>query len=116
MVPERDATATPSASTATLLDDAEHVLSYGGTSQYNRDGTGASVCGLTAPNFARIVSSATAASPESDTVAIPVSTSQRSFAPQAPVKHAKGLAVVGTGLTDKYIANMYLIRSNLQLL
>ena len=38
-----------------VVDDAEHVLSYGGTSQYNRDGTGASACGLAALNFARIV-------------------------------------------------------------
>ena len=33
----------------------EHVVSHGGTSQYNRDGTGASACGLAALNFARIV-------------------------------------------------------------
>ncbi|KAI0273218.1 hypothetical protein BGY98DRAFT_1099469 [Russula aff. rugulosa BPL654] len=38
-----------------VVDDAEHVLSYGGTSQYNRDGSGASACGLAALNFARIV-------------------------------------------------------------
>jgi hypothetical protein len=38
-----------------LVDGAERVLSYGGTSQYNRDGTGASACGLAALNFARIV-------------------------------------------------------------
>ncbi len=38
-----------------LVDGAEHVLSHGGTSQYNRDGTGASACGLAALNFARIV-------------------------------------------------------------
>jgi hypothetical protein len=33
----------------------EHVLSYDGTGQYNRDGTGASACRLAALNFARIV-------------------------------------------------------------
>jgi hypothetical protein len=38
-----------------VVDDAEHVVSYRGTSQYNRDGTGASACGLAALNFARIV-------------------------------------------------------------
>jgi hypothetical protein len=38
-----------------VVDDAEYVLSYSGTSQYNRDGTGASACGLAALNFARIV-------------------------------------------------------------
>ncbi|KAI9511016.1 hypothetical protein F5148DRAFT_1010122 [Russula earlei] len=38
-----------------LVDGAEHVVSYGGTSQYNRDGTGAAACGLAAMNFARIV-------------------------------------------------------------
>ncbi|KAI0250871.1 hypothetical protein BJV78DRAFT_525602 [Lactifluus subvellereus] len=34
---------------------AEHVVSYGGTSQYNREGAGAAACGLAALNFARIV-------------------------------------------------------------
>ncbi|KAF8465631.1 hypothetical protein DFH94DRAFT_857642 [Russula ochroleuca] len=38
-----------------LVDGVERVLSYGGTGQYNRDGTGASACGLAALNFARIV-------------------------------------------------------------
>ena len=38
-----------------VVDDAEHVISYSGTSQYNGDGTGASACGLAALNFARIV-------------------------------------------------------------
>ena len=38
-----------------VVDDAEHVVSYGGTSQYNRDGTGTSACGLAALNFARVV-------------------------------------------------------------
>jgi hypothetical protein len=38
-----------------LVDGVERVLSYDGTSQYNRDGTGASACGLAALNFARIV-------------------------------------------------------------
>jgi hypothetical protein len=38
-----------------LVDGAEHVLSYGGTCQYSRDGTSASACGLAAMNFARIV-------------------------------------------------------------
>ena len=33
----------------------EHVVSYDGTSQYNREGTGAAACGLAALNFARIV-------------------------------------------------------------
>jgi hypothetical protein len=37
-----------------LVNGTEHVLSHGGTSQYNRDGTGASACGLAALNFARI--------------------------------------------------------------
>ncbi len=35
--------------------DTEHIVSHGGTSQYNKDGTGASACGLAALNFARIV-------------------------------------------------------------
>jgi hypothetical protein len=34
-----------------FVDGAEHVVSYGGTSQYNRDGTGASACGLAALNL-----------------------------------------------------------------
>ena len=38
-----------------VVGDSEHVVSYGGTSQYNRDGTGSSACGLAALNFARIV-------------------------------------------------------------
>ena len=38
-----------------VVNGTEHVLSYGGTSQYGRDGTGASACGLAALNFARIV-------------------------------------------------------------
>jgi hypothetical protein len=38
-----------------VVDGAEHVVSHGGISQYNRDGTGASACGLAALNFARIV-------------------------------------------------------------
>jgi hypothetical protein len=38
-----------------LVDGVERVLSYGGTGQYSRDGTGASACGLAALNFARIV-------------------------------------------------------------
>jgi hypothetical protein len=38
-----------------LVDGVERVLSYGGTGQYNRDGTGTSACGLAALNFARIV-------------------------------------------------------------
>jgi hypothetical protein len=42
-------------SCSVVVDDSEHVVSYGGTSQYNRDGTGASACGLAALNFARIV-------------------------------------------------------------
>jgi len=42
-------------SRSVVVDDAEHVVSYPSTSQYNRDGTGASACGLAALNFARIV-------------------------------------------------------------
>ena len=38
-----------------LVDGAEYVLPYGGTSQYSRDGTSASACGLAALNFARMV-------------------------------------------------------------
>ena len=38
-----------------VVGDSEHVVSYGGTSQYNTDGTGSSACGLAALNFARIV-------------------------------------------------------------
>ena len=38
-----------------LLDGTEHVVSHEGTSQYNRDGSGASACGLAALNFARVV-------------------------------------------------------------
>ena len=38
-----------------IVNGTEHVLSYGGTSQYSRDGTGTSACGLAALNFARIV-------------------------------------------------------------
>ncbi|KAF8465621.1 hypothetical protein DFH94DRAFT_698777 [Russula ochroleuca] len=38
-----------------LVDGVERVLSYDGTGQYNRDGTGASACGLAALNFARVV-------------------------------------------------------------
>ena len=37
------------------VNDAEHILSYSGTSQYKRDGTGTAACGLAALNFARIV-------------------------------------------------------------
>ena len=42
-------------SRSVVVDGTEHVVSYGGTSQYNGDGTGASACGLAALNFARIV-------------------------------------------------------------
>jgi hypothetical protein len=42
-------------SRSVVVDHAEHVVSYRGTSQYNEDGTGASACGLAALNFARIV-------------------------------------------------------------
>jgi hypothetical protein len=42
-------------SRSVVVGGAEHVVSHGGTSQYNRDGTGASACGLAALNFARIV-------------------------------------------------------------
>lgn len=38
-----------------FVDGAERVVSYDGVSQYSRDGTGASACGLAALNFARIV-------------------------------------------------------------
>jgi hypothetical protein len=38
-----------------LLDsNAEHVVSHEGTSQYNREGSGAAACGLAALNFARV--------------------------------------------------------------
>jgi len=37
-----------------LVDGAEHVVSYGGPRQYNRDGTGAAACSLAALNFVRI--------------------------------------------------------------
>ena len=42
-------------SRSVIVDGAEHVVSHDGISQYNRDGTGASACGLAALNFARIV-------------------------------------------------------------
>jgi hypothetical protein len=42
-------------SRSVVLGGAEHVVSYGSTSQYNRDGAGALACGLAALNFARIV-------------------------------------------------------------
>jgi hypothetical protein len=46
----------PSTISRSVLErGAEHVVSYGGTSQYNREGTGAAACGLAAMNFARIV-------------------------------------------------------------
>ena len=38
-----------------VVDGEQHVVSHAGTSQYNRDGTGTSACGLAALNFARIV-------------------------------------------------------------
>src|SRR6202012_3037058 len=38
-----------------LLDGTEQVVSHEGTSQYNKDGSGASACGLAALNFAREV-------------------------------------------------------------
>ncbi|KAI9453842.1 hypothetical protein BJY52DRAFT_1152884 [Lactarius psammicola] len=38
-----------------LLDGTEHVVSHEGTSQYNRNGSGAAACGLAALNFARVV-------------------------------------------------------------
>jgi hypothetical protein len=38
-----------------LLDGTEQVISHEGTSQYNRDGSGAAACGLAALNFARVV-------------------------------------------------------------
>ena len=37
-----------------LLDGTEHVVSHEGTSQYNREGSGAAACGLAALNFARV--------------------------------------------------------------
>ena len=37
-----------------LLDGTEHVVSHEGTSQYNREGSGASACGLASLNFARV--------------------------------------------------------------
>ena len=42
-------------SRSVLMNGTEHIVSYGGTGQYNRDGSGASACGLAALNFARIV-------------------------------------------------------------
>jgi hypothetical protein len=42
-------------SRSVLETGTEHVVSYGGTSQYNREGSGAAACGLAALNFARIV-------------------------------------------------------------
>ncbi|KAH9961180.1 hypothetical protein BJV74DRAFT_871919 [Russula compacta] len=38
-----------------LMNGTDHIVSYSGTGQYNRDGSGASACGLAALNFARIV-------------------------------------------------------------
>ncbi len=46
---------TKAISRSVVVDSTEHVVSYGGTGQYNRDGSGASACGLAALNFARIV-------------------------------------------------------------
>ena len=37
-----------------LLGGTEHVVSHAGTSQYNREGSGAAACGLAALNFARV--------------------------------------------------------------
>jgi len=37
-----------------VMYGTEHLVSHGGTSQYNRGGTGTSACGLAALNFARI--------------------------------------------------------------
>jgi len=37
-----------------LADGTEHVVSYGGTGQYSSDRMGASACGLTALNFAKV--------------------------------------------------------------
>ncbi len=37
-----------------VMYGTEYLVSHGGTSQYNRSGTGASACGLAALNFARI--------------------------------------------------------------
>jgi hypothetical protein len=42
-------------SRSVIVDGTERVVSYGGASQYNRDGTGAPACVLAALNFARIV-------------------------------------------------------------
>ena len=41
--------------TRSVLDGNEHVVSHEGTSQYNREGSGAAACGLAALNFARVV-------------------------------------------------------------
>jgi hypothetical protein len=46
---------THAVSRSIIVNGTEHVLSYGGTSQYSMDGTGAAACGLAALNFARIV-------------------------------------------------------------
>ncbi|KAH8986524.1 hypothetical protein EDB86DRAFT_2954517 [Lactarius hatsudake] len=45
----------PSITRSVLLDNAEHVVSHEGTSQYSRNGSGAAACGLAALNFARVV-------------------------------------------------------------
>jgi hypothetical protein len=50
-IPEIDVS---SITRSVLLDDAEHVVSHEGTSQYNREGSGAAACGLAALNFARV--------------------------------------------------------------
>ncbi len=46
---------TEAVSRSVVVYGTEHVVSHGDTGQYNRDGTGASACRLTALNFARIV-------------------------------------------------------------
>ncbi len=38
-----------------LLDGTEQIVSHEGTSQYNKNGSGAAACGLAALNFARVV-------------------------------------------------------------
>jgi hypothetical protein len=52
MPPDPDAKAI---SRSIFVDGTERVISYGGTSQYSKDGAGASVCGVASLNFARIV-------------------------------------------------------------
>jgi len=49
------ATDTKAITHSVLMDGSEHVVSHGGTGQYNIDGAGTAACGLAALNFARVV-------------------------------------------------------------